>query len=43
MVGEGQWTVEQFAEALYAKDRAQCGPVAPPQGVYLVSVEYDAP
>ncbi len=43
MVGEGQWAVEQFAEVLEAKDRSKCGPVAPPQGVYLVSVEYDAP
>ncbi|MEM7330754.1 MAG: tRNA pseudouridine(38-40) synthase TruA [Chloroflexota bacterium] len=43
MVGEGQWSVAQFAEALEKADRSMCGPVAPPQGVYLVSVEYDAP
>lgn len=40
LVGEGVWTVEQFLEAFQAADRTLCGSVAPPQGVYLVSVEY---
>jgi len=26
--------------ALDAKDRATCGPVAPPEGLYLVRVDY---
>ena len=43
LVGEGSWSVEQFLEAFEVADRSFCGPVAPPQGVYLVSVEYDAP
>lgn len=40
LVGEGTWRVEQFVEALRARDRAQCGAVAPPEGVCLVSVQY---
>jgi tRNA pseudouridine38-40 synthase len=41
LVGEGSWTVEQFVTALEARDRSQCGTVAPPQGLYLVSVTYE--
>jgi tRNA pseudouridine38-40 synthase len=40
-VGEGNWTVEQFVAALEACDRSRCGTVAPPHGLYLVSVVYD--
>ena len=40
-VGEGAWSVEQFAAVLQAQDRAQSGPAAPPQGLFLTSVEYD--
>lgn len=39
-VGEGVWPVEQMEEALSAKDRAACGPVAPPDGLYLMRVDY---
>ncbi len=41
MVGEGAWTIAQFKEALEAADRSRCGPVAPPDGLYLVAVDYD--
>ena len=41
LVGEGSWTVEQFITAFKACDRGQCGTVAPPQGLYLMSVVYD--
>lgn len=41
LVGEGSWTVEQFVTAFKAHDRSQCGTVAPPHGLYLVSVTYD--
>jgi tRNA pseudouridine38-40 synthase len=39
-VGEGRWSADDLAAALEAKDRAACGPVAPPEGLYLVQVEY---
>jgi tRNA pseudouridine38-40 synthase len=39
-VGEGKWTWRDVKKALEAKDRAACGVVAPPQGLYLVSVGY---
>jgi tRNA pseudouridine38-40 synthase len=39
-VGEGRWTASDLAAALAARNRAACGPVAPPQGLYLVWVEY---
>jgi len=40
LVGEGKWTPRDVADALAAKDRARCGPVAPPDGLYLVRVDY---
>jgi tRNA pseudouridine38-40 synthase len=39
-VGEGRWTADDLAAALAARNRAACGPVAPPEGLYLVRVEY---
>jgi tRNA pseudouridine38-40 synthase len=39
-VGEGKWSVQDMKRALDAKDRSACGAVAPPQGLYLVSVGY---
>ena len=40
LAGEGKWTAADVAAALQAKDRARCGPVAPPDGLYLVAVDY---
>ena len=39
-VGRGKWTPHMVAKALAAKDRKACGPVAPPDGLYLVKVSY---
>jgi tRNA pseudouridine38-40 synthase len=39
-VGEGKWSADDLASALSARDRARCGQVAPPHGLYLVRVEY---
>jgi tRNA pseudouridine38-40 synthase len=39
-VGEGKWPAFKMKKALEARDRAACGVVAPPQGLYLVSVSY---
>ena len=42
LVGEGRWTPDDLARALAARDRAACGAVAPPAGLYLVGVDYGA-
>jgi len=40
LVGEGKWSADDIARALAARDRTACGPVAPPDGLYLVKVDY---
>jgi tRNA pseudouridine38-40 synthase len=40
LVGEGKWTARDVEKALAQKDRTACGVVAPPFGLYLVSVGY---
>jgi len=39
-VGEGKWRSDDLAKALAARDRTACGTVAPPDGLYLMEVEY---
>ncbi len=41
LVGEGKWSARDLDRALKARDRAACGPVAPPDGLYLLKVDYD--
>ena len=40
LVGEGRWNADDLAAARDARDRAACAPVAPPEGLYLVRVDY---
>lgn len=40
MVGRGQWTADDLADALAAKDRAALGLNAPPDGLYFVRADY---
>ena len=42
LVGRGQWTTHHVADALAARDRTRAGPTAPPQGLCLMNVRYDA-
>ncbi|OAN80510.1 tRNA pseudouridine(38,39,40) synthase TruA [Sulfitobacter sp. EhC04] len=39
-VGTGSWQPQDMQVALDARDRAACGPVCPPQGLYLAHVGY---
>lgn len=40
LAGEGKWSASDVRAALEAADRSACGPVAPPDGLYLISVDY---
>ncbi|WP_028954703.1 tRNA pseudouridine(38-40) synthase TruA [Sulfitobacter sp. 20_GPM-1509m] len=39
-VGSGGWQPDDVRRALEARNRAACGPVCPPQGLYLAGVQY---
>ena len=41
LVGEGKWSADDLSAALAARDRAACAPVAPPDGLYLLRVDYE--
>ena len=40
--GAGRWSAADVQAALEARDRARCGQVAPPDGLYLTGVAYGA-
>jgi tRNA pseudouridine38-40 synthase len=40
LVGDGKWSADDLGAALAARSRAACGEVAPPEGLYLVGVDY---
>jgi tRNA pseudouridine38-40 synthase len=40
LVGEGKWSAAELKAVLDAADRRRCGPVAPADGLYLLSVDY---
>ena len=39
-VGMGAWSPDDVSRALNARTRAACGPVCPPEGLYLTGVGY---
>lgn len=40
LIGENRWTTEDLVAALESRDRKRCGPVAPPDGLSLMQVDY---
>jgi tRNA pseudouridine38-40 synthase len=40
LVGDAKWNADDLERALKARDRTACGPVAPPDGLYLMCVDY---
>ena len=43
MVGQGQWSADDLADALTARDRARLGLNAPPDGLYFTGAAYLSP
>lgn len=41
LVASGKWTPDDLEAALKSCDRQRCGPMAPPDGLYLIGVDYD--
>lgn len=41
MAGEGKWSADDLSRVLAAADRTACGQVAPPDGLYLMKVDYE--
>ncbi len=40
LAGEGKMSPQDVRAALEARSRAACGPVAPPEGLYFMQVDY---
>ena len=41
LVATEKWTPKELRDALDACDRSRCGPMAPPDGLYLMGVDYE--
>ena len=39
-LGEGKWSLKNFEKALNSRNRSNCAPPAPPEGLYLLKVKY---
>ncbi len=39
-LGENKWSLKKFKKAFNAKNRKECAPPAPPEGLYLAKVIY---
>ena len=39
-LGEKKWTLKKFEKVIKSKKRENCAPLAPPHGLYLVSIKY---
>lgn len=39
-VGLGRWRADDLGTALAARNRARCGPAAPPEGLYFLKADY---
>ncbi|WP_420406734.1 tRNA pseudouridine(38-40) synthase TruA [Hoeflea sp.] len=42
LVGEGKWSADDVEAALQARSRKACGPVAAPEGLYFLRVDYES-
>ncbi|MNL72971.1 tRNA pseudouridine synthase A [compost metagenome] len=40
LAGEAKMSPDDVRAALEARDRKECGPVAPPEGLYFMKVDY---
>ena len=41
-IGLGRRPVEWMSDVIEGRDRARAGPTAPPEGLFLVRVDYDS-
>jgi tRNA pseudouridine38-40 synthase len=39
-IGRGRWPAEGMGDILASRDRSRAGPTAPPQGLFLIRVDY---
>jgi tRNA pseudouridine38-40 synthase len=39
-IGRGRWPADGMGDILASRDRSRAGPTAPPQGLFLIRVDY---